>query len=487
MSVWDGAQGIWKLNDDAGNGQWSDINTTTANHLLGLGTPAATTGHAGGTDDAVGLDTTSMFLFTTNVSQTNLDPTSNDFAISGWVRINSYPAAAAHMVSKWDGVISQQGYAFSYDSTGTLKLFLSSDGTDFFSFVTTADLALDTDYHVMAVYDHTDVRLYIDGDLASVPASHALDIFDNTAEFRLGALGSAGSNRVSGALDDFVLFHRAPSAAEVTELFSLGTDFDAGGEILFGAVSTTFSLEASFLGNGIFTGASSVGLSEEIEVLGTKVLLGDTSDSLSLVTSITPTAIFVGAVSMQGSLVAQVAGNGIFAGATSAVFSISMTSQPVATSIKFGGTSVVLSLEAQIIGTCVLIGEMSDSLSAIMTAEGTLLPGIFPEIIGSGKKLISEVISLGVGGSYLSSAYLIDTIKNLAGYTQSKSSDALLILNHSINSSFTSGVSDSVPVDSIGTSEQFTQTGLPGKYFRYAIAPVASATNVEVNIMGNIS
>lgn len=99
-------------------------------------------------------------------------------------------------------------------------------------------------------------------------------------------------------------------------------------------------------------------------------------------------------------------------------------------------------------------------------------------------RIISETISLDAGGSFVSSAFLVDQISGLTGYTQSKSSAATIIVNQSVNSGFTSAVSNSIVINSLGYSTPYSFSTMPGRYLQYTINAVNSATQLEFNMMG---
>lgn len=97
-------------------------------------------------------------------SASDLNFGSNPFTAEGWFNWSSIPTGTVEMVAKWNRN-SQRSWRIDYDqSTGSLRLSLSADGSSTIvklSYTWTPTLS--TWYHIAADFDGTTYRLYIDG------------------------------------------------------------------------------------------------------------------------------------------------------------------------------------------------------------------------------------------------------------------------------------------------------------------------------------
>ncbi len=148
--------------------------------------------------------------------------------IESWVNFESLPTAGSHrtIVGKWTTSCCTRSYEFfAYESFGQIFLHaaISSDG----SAVPGSYLTLDkpynfipgTWYHVAFVFEPgARMELYVNGiSIGSVESGVPLSIFDNTAEFQVGAdIDDTGVNNFfDGQLDDVRLWGIVRSQAEI--------------------------------------------------------------------------------------------------------------------------------------------------------------------------------------------------------------------------------------------------------------------------------
>jgi hypothetical protein len=137
------------------------------------------------------------------------------FSLEAWVRPTTIDGTSRRIVSKALGGL--QGYEFSVNSGSGLAFQRIAGSTNT---VTAAAPPLNSWSHVVATYDGTTMRLYVNGSLSNSAAS-ALSLLDNAAALRLGnsALGTDGW---AGDLDDIAIYAGALSAAQVQNHFRCG-------------------------------------------------------------------------------------------------------------------------------------------------------------------------------------------------------------------------------------------------------------------------
>jgi len=185
-AVWDNNYvGVWHMNIQD-NGPSND-STVYANDLTNSNTIAATTtGAIDGAADIEETDDESFYI--TDANQTSLDVTGN-ITISALIKLETIPSVMLdelEIVGK-SGTGDRAYELFIDDSdVDKVELRLSGDGSG--STVTTANTALEANrwYHVAAVYNGTDVRIYLDGSLDCTPQAYSSGIYNSSREFHIG-------------------------------------------------------------------------------------------------------------------------------------------------------------------------------------------------------------------------------------------------------------------------------------------------------------
>lgn len=161
-------------------------------------------------------------------SQTGLDIT-GDISLVAWVRLESQGDRA--IMSKYNSSGNQRGYALRVKDAGggsyPVGFGLSGNGSTYTEATGATSLSAATWYHVAAVYNGTDMRIYIDGSLdsngADNPKSYSSGIYNNSAEFALGVL-SVSFYYFDGLIDEAAVFSRALSAQEVSDIYNYGIE-----------------------------------------------------------------------------------------------------------------------------------------------------------------------------------------------------------------------------------------------------------------------
>ncbi len=133
--------------------------------------------------------------------------------IAGWLKI--YSLADYRMILHHNGDVNG-GWSFYVAANGTIYFLVFSGGSAYIA--SKAGLVAGTWYHVAAVYDGANVKVYVDGvagtDAALVGAALKTD---GTLQLGRDELGG-GENYLYGLLDDFWLFPVALSQTEIQRL-----------------------------------------------------------------------------------------------------------------------------------------------------------------------------------------------------------------------------------------------------------------------------
>jgi hypothetical protein len=137
------------------------------------------------------------------------------FSLEAWVRPTTIDGTSRRIVSKAIGGL--QGYELFVNSGSGLSFQRIAGSTNT---VTATAPPLNSWSHVVATYDGTTMRLYVNGSLSNSGAS-ALSLLDNAAAFRVGnsALGTEGW---AGDLDDVTVYSGVLGAAQVQNHFQCG-------------------------------------------------------------------------------------------------------------------------------------------------------------------------------------------------------------------------------------------------------------------------
>lgn len=223
--LFDNCQGKWRLSnqaytDGSGNGYT----------LTSAGTPAAATGHAGDANGAANLNGSSKYLYIADASAANLDITGS-ITLSAWIKPSAIGGGLYHMIVSKLPASGNYSYDFYIDPNGKLNCRLSNNGTALTTCTGATALSASTWYHVAAVYDGTDIRLYLNGSLDCTPVSYTSGIYNSTADFCVGIAADKTSHTINGLVDDVAVWNRALSASEVAALYNLVEDFAIAGSV----------------------------------------------------------------------------------------------------------------------------------------------------------------------------------------------------------------------------------------------------------------
>jgi hypothetical protein len=218
-----GLQGLWLMEEASGaradytanNNDLTDNNTVTSSADVQEGALSA---------DFESANSESLSI--ADGSQTGLDITGS-LTICLWVKPESTPATDRTFVSKFVLTGNQRQYILQVLSTGEIDCILSPDGTSGTTRATGAStLGTGAWKHIAAVYNGTDIRLYIDGAVdtngTDNPKAYTGGIFNGTGTFRIGAFGNTASEFYDGLMDEVAIFNRPLSATEIDDIYNNG-------------------------------------------------------------------------------------------------------------------------------------------------------------------------------------------------------------------------------------------------------------------------
>lgn len=165
-----------------------------------------------------GTANTTKYLQTT--AQTSLDGGSCTFA--GWVKINTEITSGVYHLFEQANGTSQTLYRVRYEyNGGTIRLVYSRGKAGVADQVAnyTTTLGIVTQHHVGLTYNGTSVIGYLDGASVGTVAASGTGMAAPTAGLTFGANNDA-ANLGNETLDDWAIFTRALTAAEISSLYN---------------------------------------------------------------------------------------------------------------------------------------------------------------------------------------------------------------------------------------------------------------------------
>lgn len=222
MALIDNLVSYWKLDESSG----TRADAHGSNDLTDVNTVAAATGIIN--DGADFESTNNESLTISDASQVGLDMT-DDMSVSLWMKIESFPGSK--QLAFWDkykATANQRSVIFQVIGSSQVlecRVWSSTDGNS--NSTTTNTLSAGTWYHIVVTYNASTgaIKIYIDGTEASYSTSTtgASNIAQNTENIRIGARSyDTNINPFDGIMDEYGVWNKVLSSAEVTELYNSG-------------------------------------------------------------------------------------------------------------------------------------------------------------------------------------------------------------------------------------------------------------------------
>lgn len=212
--------------DTSLKGYWSfngkDMNGTTAYDRSGAGNtgtltngPTVTPGKVG---QALSFDGSNDYIAVSSSSA--LNPTTA-ITLSAWVK-RSTTGVRQFILSKGDfGFASTTQYWIEFTSAD-LVTFGFHNSTNAYTISSPSAITDSNWHHIVATYDSTTRRLYIDGVQVN-SAALALSINSNSGEFTIGTSATSHGSPYSGSIDEVRVYNTALSAAQIKAFYDQGT------------------------------------------------------------------------------------------------------------------------------------------------------------------------------------------------------------------------------------------------------------------------
>ena len=182
------------------------LNGTSAGCFTNNACPSWVSGRFG---NATAYDGIGDLTNITGVNQFN----TTSFSIGLWVNPNS--TRTQGIIAKTNVTVAQRWRIFMNGAGGAVEFDAQSATEQLGNVVTTTNLAAATWYHIVATYDGTTARIYVNGAFeASATASTMLNNNTNHIE-----IGTSETNRFNGTIDEVMMWNKNMTDNEIAFLF----------------------------------------------------------------------------------------------------------------------------------------------------------------------------------------------------------------------------------------------------------------------------
>ncbi len=190
------------------------------------------------------------------------DVSGEAITLSSWIRADSFLSSSGEgrIISKSFSNAGQDHFwMLSTIASGSdirLRFRLKTDGYTDTLIAPSGNLATNRWYHVAAVYDGSDMRLYLDGvEVASMPKVGAIST-DATVPVWIGNNPDTQTRPFHGLIDDMRVYDVALTAAQIASLFSQASGYNQPPAVDAGdnrsvIVSTALALDGSVTDDGL--------------------------------------------------------------------------------------------------------------------------------------------------------------------------------------------------------------------------------------------
>lgn len=166
-------------------------------------------------------------------SQSGLDIT-GDISVGCRIKAESLAAGTHGLITKWNPTSGERSWGLFVNSNGAITFLVSNDGSSVTTAITANSvISTGTWFHVVAVYNGTDIRIYVDGSLSSNgadnPKTYSSGIHSGSADVIVGTRDGSGGTFFDGKMDEGFVFDRELSSAEVADIDTNGIQDPAGG------------------------------------------------------------------------------------------------------------------------------------------------------------------------------------------------------------------------------------------------------------------
>lgn len=234
------ALGYWKFNEGANDtcsgGSNDSCNSGSAGTTLDGAITGAAWTNSGKFGKALSFNTTHYVTYGSSASTLNIN---DAITISSWVNFSSLNGGSNnYLVHKNTYRTALHGSAGANPATFGIYI-VGSGGTAWYN--TTDTITPNVYHHLVAVYDSSQVKLYLDGILSKTFANTTGTINSSAANNLL--IGGDSASGLIGSLDEVKIYNYALTADEVK------VDMNQGKSLVLGAISDTSGLTGGLIGS----------------------------------------------------------------------------------------------------------------------------------------------------------------------------------------------------------------------------------------------
>lgn len=206
--------GFWLFNEGSGDKVFDISGNNNTGTLTTMSFPPTTTSgwNPGRTGHTIKFDGVSDYV---TASAYNLDITTDNLTMSAWV--NTSRSNVYQLIVAKGNSISRQ-YSMYLGSSGTLYMYVTINGVidAGVTLSTTAQWATNKWTHIVLTYDHSNIKIFING-VQSYSGAYSANINSGSTPIRIG---NDDNYPFLGYIDDVRIWYRALSSSEIQTLYT---------------------------------------------------------------------------------------------------------------------------------------------------------------------------------------------------------------------------------------------------------------------------
>lgn len=210
-----GPVGYWRLGDPAGSDVAVDSSPTEQN---GSYLEGAEAGAPGALADDTGADLAAGYVEVPRTERTDL---TGPFTLEAWVKPDTIVASPGQAIIESYTGPAVNGFALRVDNGVAQAWTLGSPGQGYGVVTGRTRLTAGDWHHVAAVYDGSQLTVYVNG-VADGSVATSISPGSGNATIKLGGRGDDSFQRLRGDLDEAAIYDRALSAEEIQEHYLSG-------------------------------------------------------------------------------------------------------------------------------------------------------------------------------------------------------------------------------------------------------------------------
>jgi len=153
---------------------------------------------------------------------TSLNPT-NAITLEAWIRYSGITAGGEdRIVSKIDTPSGGYSYSLALRNTQKIQMRVTPDGTTLATATSATSLLPNTWYHMVGVYDGSNLKLYINSQMDGTPLAYSSGIYSSNSRVIIGARYRDYADNFNGTIDEVRIYNRSLSVQEISDLYNAG-------------------------------------------------------------------------------------------------------------------------------------------------------------------------------------------------------------------------------------------------------------------------